>query len=64
MDVYRGELGSLIQSIRPNRVHETLGVEKVTTPKFVFNPNINININKDKVTLPKDIKNEKKLKTQ
>ena len=62
MDVYRGELGSLIQSIRPNRVHETLGVEKVTTPKFVFNPNININ--KDKVTLPKDIKNEKKLKTQ
>jgi hypothetical protein len=62
MDAYRGELGSLIQGIRPDRVHEYLRVEKVTTPKFVFNPNININ--KDKVTLPKDIKNEKKLKTQ
>ena len=61
MDVYRGELGSLIQSIRPNRVHETLGVEKVTTPKFVFNPNIT----KDKNTLfPKDITNKKKLITE
>ena len=62
MDAYRGELGSLIQGIRPDRVHEYLRVEKVTTPKFVFDPNININ--KDKVILPKDIKNEKKLKTQ
>ena len=62
MDAYRGELGSLIQGIRPDRIHEYLRVEKVTTPKFVFDPNININ--KDKVILPKDIKNEKKLKTQ
>ena len=60
MDVYRGELGSLIQSIRPNRVHETLGVEKVTTPKFVFNPNITENNN---IVLPKG-NSEKKLKTQ
>jgi hypothetical protein len=58
MDAYRGELGALIQNIRPERLHEYLGVEKVTTPKFVFDPNININ--KDKVALPKG----KKLKTQ
>lgn len=56
MDAYRGELGALIQNIRPERLHEYLGVEKVTTPKFVFDPNIN----KDKVALPKG----KKLKTQ
>ena len=61
MDAYRGELGSLIQGIRPDRIHEYLRVEKVTTPKFVFDPNININ--KDKVTLPKG-NSEKKLKTQ
>lgn len=56
MDAYRGELGALIQNIRPDRIHEYLGVEKVTTPEFVFDPNIN----KDKVALPKG----KKLKTQ